>query len=533
MRTSSRLKGFSCLFLILSALCGACGDDSDGGGDGGRTDGGGAGDDASAGGGGGMSGGDGDGDGDGDGGGGGTGGSDSGTDAGDGGDAGPVDPGTSAFSGTKDLTFGTSGVVDTGVSGTGLGLIGVAAAPDDKVLVFASETSTLNRRVYRFGYDGVHDAAYGAAGYAAVTFQGGGGARPFGGDSFAADAEGRAYYLNSSRRFDSNVSAQVIETYVYRFDASGQLDAGFGTAGVLVINGAMLAGANVAAVYSAALEVLEGGSMLLAGYVQTTADENLGTGRRWAVIKLAANGALDTSFNDTGYVLIDSGERTDALHLLHVASDGTIYAVGHRADATGTFAAVKIAADGTRDMGYGGDGFAVFSESATSLINRIATDAQGRLVAIGRKEVETLKGHSAYVARFTGGGELDPSFGTDGVVLLDFITLPFSGQTWDDMLNRILFEGESMLVSGFIQSRISNQDELYTMARLASDGSPVAGFAFNESLGQLSTSLTYVGRVDDYRVSGGSLYVLPTPDGEQLIGIGLGNTNQIEFVRWD
>ena len=530
MRAPSRLAGILSL-SIMSAVWGACGDDS-GDGDAGAERDGSAGDDASTGGTGGSGGTGGDGDGDGDAGGnGGTAGSDSGADAASENDAGPVDPGPTAFSGEKDLDFGTSGVVDTGVSGTGLGLIGVAAGPDDSVLVFASETSTLNRRVYRFSYDGVHDAAYGTAGYATVTLPGGDGARPFSGNPFATDAQGRAYYVNSARRFDG--VGQVIETFVYRFDDSGQPDAGFGTAGVLTIGGALLTGADVAAVYSAALEVLPDGSMVLAGYVQTTADENVGTGRKWAVIKLQASGALDTSFNDTGYVLIDNGERADALHLLHAAGDGTLYAVGQRADDTGTFAAVKIAEDGTRDMAYGNEGLAIFSEGATSLINRIAADAEGRLVAIGRKEVDALKGHSAYVARLTAGGELDPSFGTGGVVLLDFITPPFNGQTWDDVLNGLLFEGDSLLVSGFNASRISNQDELYTMARLASDGSPAAGFPFNDSLGELSTSLTYAGRIDDYRVSGGSLHILPTPDGEQLIGIGLSNANQIEFVRWN
>jgi hypothetical protein len=143
-----------------------------------------------------------------------------------------------------------------------------------------------------------------------------------------------------------------------------------------------------------------------------------------------------------------------------------------------------------------------------------------------------LTAQAAYAIRLTAAGQTDASFGDAGVVALDFVAPPANGQIWNDMFNGIFFEGSSIFVSGFTQSQISNQDELYTIARLADDGSLVAGFPFNDALGSIF-GVSYVGQISDYAATGSSLVVLPTPDGKQLIGIGVNLMNKIEVVRWD
>lgn len=517
------------LMLVSSGALVACGDDG-GGGDGGDVPADGSTQDDGGSGSGGSGGAGGSGGSGGSSGSGGDGGDrDAGDDAAVNEDAGAVDPGESAFSGEKDLTFGTNGVFDTGVDSADL--IGVAAVPGDKLLFFTGDPAlgTTSRRVYRFDYEGVLDASYGSAGFATVPINDIS-SRPFGGEPFTVDAMGRAYYIESRASFEG--TGFISAVYIKRLDTSGMPDASFGTAGTFTLLPSALTGLTVASVSAAAIQVLADGSMVLGGFVQTTQSDTDGAGRQWAVIKLHDDGSLDTAFNDTGYVLIDS-QRVDSIHLLHVAEDGSIYAVGKKRDEDATFVALKIAEDGTRDDAYGDDGEAVIATSDDSLINRIATDAEGRLVAVGRRMGgNVLTAQAAYATRLTTAGVVDDGFGDEGVVMVDFIAPPANGQIWNDMFNRILFDGRSLFLTGFTQSQISNQDEQFTIARLADDGSLVEGFPFTESLGGIF-GVTYPAQITEYAVTGSSLVIVPTPDGEQLVGIGVNDASDFVFVRWD
>jgi hypothetical protein len=248
--------------LILPIASVGCGDSADDSGDASLDDGG-------------RDAGDGDGDGDGDGGGDGDGDGD--------GDGGTVDPGESAFEGAKDLSFGTNGVLDTGVDGAPL--IDVIAAPDDKLLLFTGNpmVSTTSRRVYRFGYDGALDTTYATAGIATLEINDIG-PRPFGGGPFTVDTMGRAYYIESRASFEG--VGFISAVYIHRLGTHGMPDASFGTGGTFTLHPSMLTGLEVASVSAAAIAVLEDGSILIGGFVQTTQSDTDGEGRQWAVIKL-------------------------------------------------------------------------------------------------------------------------------------------------------------------------------------------------------------------------------------------------------
>ena len=74
--------------------------------------------------------------------------------------------------------------------------------------------------------------------------------------------------------------------------------------------------------------------------------------RKWFVAKLDPEGALDTSFNETGYVLIESG-MADTIGLITLGPNGDIVVMSPRFDIGRTYNVAKIAADGTRAMDYG------------------------------------------------------------------------------------------------------------------------------------------------------------------------------------
>jgi uncharacterized delta-60 repeat protein len=79
------------------------------------------------------------------------------------------------------------------------------------------------------------------------------------------------------------------------------------------------------------------------------------------------------------------------------------------------FAATAIAADGELDPSFSGDGRT--TSDPTLLEENVAdamVDSQGRIVVVGYGEPGLSGPGRAYVARFTAGGELDPSFNGDG-----------------------------------------------------------------------------------------------------------------------
>jgi uncharacterized delta-60 repeat protein len=217
--------------------------------------------------------------------------------------------------------------------------------------------------------------------------------------------------------------------------ANGTLDPTFGAGGKRVID----FGTDDESVYGAALQ--PDGKIVLAG------DSRL----QPAVVRLKANGALDTSFDGDGRKLFSWG-AIGRVTAVVVAPNGKLLLGGFSGPEGGNIQVARLKADGAFDTTFGAGGIATVDFGATEFGQAMARQADGRIVVAGRSSPG-----GAVVARLRATGVLDPDFGTGGRV-----TLPGGGS-----LDAVLVQPDrSIIVAGN-----ANGSATMTVTRLKPDGS--------------------------------------------------------------
>jgi uncharacterized delta-60 repeat protein len=176
---------------------------------------------------------------------------------------------------------------------------------------------------------------------------------------------------------------------VFQLTAGGALDTGFGSAGIFQLPAATMGE------YKATSVVLDpDGRIVVAG--PTTASGNPG---KVFVLRLLANGVLDTTFGDGG---VYSGPPSDfvdsAIHILRTGAGG--YRV-----TTSDCKIVALTADGKLDLMFGTAGIAPPPSGNPVTCNSMAAQADGSLLVAGSAGPE-----QSFAGRLLANGTADPSF---------------------------------------------------------------------------------------------------------------------------
>lgn len=136
----------------------------------------------------------------------------------------------------------------------------------------------------------------------------------------------------------------------------------------------------------------------------------------------AAAGDLDTTFDGDGKVVTDfAGGSDDSAGGVAVQSDGkTVVAGGTRQGTVSAFGLVRYGVNGALDPTFDGDGKVRtdFTPSSLELAVDVLIQGDGKIVAAGRGVGTSF---DFALARYNPDGTLDPSFGTGGKVLTDFV----------------------------------------------------------------------------------------------------------------
>ena len=222
--------------------------------------------------------------------------------------------------------------------------------------------------------------------------------------------------------------------------ANGTLDPTFGSGGKRVID----FGTDDESVYGAALQ--PDGKLVLAG------DSRL----QPAVVRLKANGTLDTSFDGDGRKLFSWG-AIGRVTAVVVAPNGKILLGGFSGPEGGNIQVARLNANGAFDTTFGTAGIAAVDFGGTEFGEALARQADGRILVVGRSS-----GAGAVVARLRATGVLDPDFGGDGRV-----TLPGGGG-----VNAVLVQPDRNIV---VAGNASGSATM-TVTRLKPDGSLDTGF---------------------------------------------------------
>jgi uncharacterized delta-60 repeat protein len=153
----------------------------------------------------------------------------------------------------------------------------------------------------------------------------------------------------------------------------------------------------------------------------------------FAVARYLPGGVLDPSFGDNGVTVTDFGKSWDWAYALALQPDGHIVVAGV-SDRSGSrdFALARYTAGGQLDPSFGNDGLVLtpIRPLSTDIIHGVAVQPDGSVVAAGVTYDDTvsLRPHGDFMlVRYTPRGELDPAFGVGGVV-----TTNFEGESYDE-----------------------------------------------------------------------------------------------------
>jgi uncharacterized delta-60 repeat protein len=204
-----------------------------------------------------------------------------------------------------------------------------------------------------------------------------------------------------------------------RFNADGSLDGTFGTGGRVVTN--------VGGSYEAAtgMVMAPDGGLIVSGYTLSG-----GGGVNLALAKYQSNGLLDPTFGTGGLVIKDVGGLEDALLDVALQADGKIVATGFTYSGGGeNFVVARFDATGVLDGSFGSSGIVItdfrgFNDSGAQLV--IQPDQ--RIVVGGIALKAATDGGNFGLARYKTDGTLDPTFGVGGKVMTDFGASSNSGQ---------------------------------------------------------------------------------------------------------
>ncbi len=253
-----------------------------------------------------------------------------------------------------------------------------------------------------------------------------------------------------------------------RFTADGKVDSTFGTDGVVVLDlsPGQLVGTSYLADAQWGLSVYPGDQLLVTGALVASGRSDTD----FALVKLTADGARDTTFGTGGVFTLDIDNTSASARTATLLADGSAVLSGYYRDKDSIVRPMlaKVKADGTLDKTFGKDG--VFGE----VILPSTTEAYGAVlqgtsfVTLGYGRAAATESLDWVSLRVTSAGVLDKTFGKDGVVRIDV-----AGQN-DNGRALAVLPDQRILLAGGGRPTATNADAMLVL--LGKDGAPDAKF---------------------------------------------------------
>jgi uncharacterized delta-60 repeat protein len=248
---------------------------------------------------------------------------------------------------------------------------------------------------------GTLDTTWGTGGVVSTDFQGSVNAQIHG---IARQPDGKYVVAGTSQ------SAGPTTILVARYTVAGVLDPTFGQNGLDNITAGTFDN-------GLAVAVQADGKILVAGASSITSTAVL-SNPRFTVVRLNADGSLDTSFGSGGDVFVNLGAASGEARAITVTPSGQIVVAGEMIPTTGStqFAVARLNSDGSPDTTFGGGTGLVLTPFTGYSANAyaVAVDSSGRIVVDGSAH-DTA--YNVAVARLNNDGSPDTTFGSGGELI--------------------------------------------------------------------------------------------------------------------
>lgn len=179
---------------------------------------------------------------------------------------------------------------------------------------------------------------------------------------------------------------------------------------------------------STELAIQPDGKIVVVGYATSSTT----IGNNFFVTRYTVNGALDTTFANSGYVAMNFGYRDADARTVAFQADGKIV-VGGLAMTSGfgrDFGLARFNNDGSLDASFGGDGLVVtrfsdnYAQAYEEVVESLVIQPDGKVVAAGTlrdpSQSRYILSNRIALARYNADGSLDSDFGTNGLVESNF-----------------------------------------------------------------------------------------------------------------
>jgi uncharacterized delta-60 repeat protein len=295
---------------------------------------------------------------------------------------------------------------------------------------------------------------------------------------------------------------------IVRYKSDGSLDASFDHDGIVTLN---IGTSHMDTAYAVRVQpdgkiVVAGSSLMLVASRNSRINQN-----DFSVVRLSADGSVDTSFGHRGSAIVDFGYGVDVAYDMALEPDGSIVVAGVATNGTDQdFAVARFQSSGTLDPRFGKGGKVqtdFFGED--DFISALALQPDGKILVAGNALKATASDFA--LARYSHDGSLDHSFNGNGKVTADL--------NGSDFGSSIGLQPDGRIVVA-VQANIGIAPEM-AFARLLSDG------RLDESLngvGKTRLSLQQPSEVfgmvllpDGYAVSAG--------------GVGIGKPSEFVLIR--
>ena len=207
------------------------------------------------------------------------------------------------------------------------------------------------------------------------------------------------------------------------------------------------------------------------------AGNTFGADEDFAVARYLADGTLDTSFSDDGYLTTDFGAGDDSAQGVALDDGGNIVVAGWAHTSGGVdFALARYTPSGAPDLSFDNDGLVTTPIGvANDQANDVAIDSKGRIVAVGAS-VQGAHNKDFAIVRYKQDGSLDGTFSSDGIVI----------PNGTDKARAVAIDAADNIVAAGSYYNVQSQDLDFGLVRYTSDGLPDGSFG-TEGNGRVNT----------------------------------------------
>lgn len=247
-----------------------------------------------------------------------------------------------------------------------------------------------------------------------------------------------------------------------RWNENGTIDTSFGPNGI-VTYGNIVPFVN-GGYYTFKMAVQSDDKIIIMGLQQNNTFNN-----GYWVARLLPDGALDTTFNGTGYKDVTFGSIQDRATCVALQADGKILLGGTSGNTAQFFSVARLNSDGSYDTSFDGDGKVQIPFSGSeSFVESMAVQDDGKII-LGGYTVGGAKDFA--LARINSNGSLDTTFGVNGKVVTDLLV------SYSTIIRDILIEPNGKIIVAGIYS--FEFDGRFCMVRYNANGSIDTSFGSN------------------------------------------------------